>query len=102
MEYIEIDVDLVPYRFEIALENETYTFEIEYNSVGDFFTMNLLKNDVVIVQGDKVVYGKPLFSSVTYRDVPNIKIIPLDKSGQCERVTFENFGKDVKLYLVGD
>ena len=39
MNYIDIDKTKVPYEFEIVLNNETFQFELNYNSVGDFFTV---------------------------------------------------------------
>lgn len=102
LNYIDIDKDLIPYSFDITLEGETYTFEVNYNDLKDFFTINLLKNDEVIVLGEKLVYGKPLFLTSSHKDIPKIDIIPFDLSQQTERITFENFNKQVFLYLVGD
>lgn len=102
MEYIEIDKNMIPYRFDMTLSNETYTFEVYYNALKDYFTLNLLKGDKVIVLGEKVVYGRALFTTSKYRDIPKVKIIPLDLTGKTQRVTFENLNRDVFLFLVGD
>lgn len=102
MDYIDIDKNLIPYTFDITLKSETYTFEVKYNTVGDFFTINLLKNDEVIVLGEKLVYAKPLFLTSRHRDIPKVDIIPFDISENTERITFENFNEKVYLYLVGD
>ncbi|NMB44741.1 MAG: hypothetical protein GX995_11525 [Clostridiales bacterium] len=102
MEYIEIDKDMIPYRFDITLEGETYTFQVNYNALKDFFTIDLLKNDEIIVLGEKLVYGKPLFLSAKHKNVPKVNIIPLDISNRTDRVTFDNLNEDVFLYLIGD
>lgn len=102
MEYIEIDKDLIPYRFDITLKEETYTFDVNYNYLKDYFTIDLFKNGEIIVLGEKLIYGKPLFLSAQYRDIPKVEIIPLDLSNQTERITFENLNNEVFLYIVGD
>ena len=102
MEYIEIDKDMIPYRFDMTLEGETYTFEINYNALKDFFTIDLYKNDEVIVLGEKLVYGKPLFTTARHKDIPKTIIIPYDMSENTDRITFENMNKDVFLFLIGD
>lgn len=102
MKYINIDKNLIPYRFDISIENETFTFKVDYNSSKDFFTIDLFKNDEIIVVGEKLVYGKPLFTTSMYKNIPNVPIIPYDISENTERITYDNLNKDVFLYLVGD
>lgn len=102
MNIIEIDKDLIPYSFDMTLEDETFTFGVNYNYLKDFFTIDLLKNDEVVVLGEKLIYGKPLFLTTEHRDVPKIDILPFDLSEQEDRITFENLGEEVFLYIVGD
>ena len=102
IDYVEIKKELIPYSFDITLEEETYTFEVNYNSLNDFFVVNLLKNNEVIVLGEKLVYAKPLFLSALYKDIPKIGIIPYDLSENTERITYENLNESVFLYMVGD
>jgi len=102
MEYIEIFKDDIPYEFEITLKNETFSLEINYNELYDFFTVDLYKNDKTIILGEKIVYGKPLFTSCTYKDVPKVIILPYDISENEDRVTFDNMNDNVFLYVVGD
>lgn len=102
MQFINIDVDLVPYKFEITINNKSYVFEFEYNTVGKFFTVNLLYNDKVLVLGEKILYGKPLFTNIKYKNIPDVTIVPIDLSNQYDTITYKNFGNNVKLYLVSD
>lgn len=102
MEYIDIDKDLVPYKFEISLLDETYTFNVEYNSMKDYFTVDLYKDSEIIVLGEKLIYGKPLFLTSLYKDIPKVRIIPLDLAGKAERISFENLNEEVFLFLIGD
>lgn len=102
MNYISIDKDLIPYKFEITLENTTYTFEVYYNAVNDFFTIDLSKNNEILVLGEKLIYAKPLFLTSRHKDIPKINIIPYDISETAKRITFDNLNESVFLYLVGD
>ena len=102
MNYIEIDKNMIPYRFDMTIRGETYTFQVNYNATHDFFTIDLYKNDEVIVLGEKVVYGKPLFFTSQHKDVPKVTIIPYDISENTDKITFENLNEDVFLFLVGD
>lgn len=102
MNYININKDLIPYTFDITLEGETYTFRINYNNVGDFFTVDLMREGEVIVLGEKLVYAKPLFLTAGHRDIPRVDILPFDLSGGVSRITFENLNESVFLYLVGE
>lgn len=102
MEYIEIEKDLIPYRFNIAITGKTFTFEIHYNAEHDYFTVDLYRNDVLIVAGVKIVYGRPLFAANKYLDVPQALIIPLDLSAQATRVSWQNLNETVFLWLVND
>lgn len=101
MEYINIEKNNIPYQFDIRLQGETFTLAIYYNTLGDFFTIDLIKDESVLVLGEKIVYNTPLFQSVKYKNVPKVDIIPFDISDNSDRITFENFNNEVLLYLVG-
>lgn len=100
MRYINIDKNLIPYEFEISLKNETYQFEVLYNTVGDFFTINLYKDHELIRYGEKVVYNVPLFENLQHLGVPKVWIFPHDTTNQANRITFENMNEDVFLYVL--
>lgn len=100
--YIEIDTKKVPYNFSVKLNDRTFTFCIRYNEVGGFFTVDLsiTTTGEMLVYGDIVRYGRPLFNSVEDERFPIPVIIPLCLTGDnISEVTFDNFGKKVKLYL---
>ena len=102
MEYIGIDKNSIPYKFDIRLGGVTYTLRVLYNSLRDFFTVDLYKDNTPIVLGEKLVLNKPLFISSKYRDTPAVDIIPFDLTGEAERITFSNFNESVYLYILGD
>ena len=66
MEYIDIEKNSIPYTFEIVLAGETFQFTVNYNSFGDFFTVDLYKNNELVRMGEKIVYGLPLFENYEY------------------------------------
>ena len=101
VEYIAIDVSRVPYSFSVKLVDRTYTFTVKYNDVGQFFTIDLYDvNGNVLAFGEIVRYGRALFNVVEDERFPIPVIIPSCITGESiSEVTWENFGKDVKLYL---
>ena len=102
VEYLAIDVSRVPYSFSVKLSDKTYTFTVKYNDIGKFFTVDLsiANTGEVLAYGDPVRYGRPLFGPIEDERFPLPVIIPLCLTGdEIDTVTWENFGKLVKLYL---
>jgi hypothetical protein len=97
LEYIPIEKDNIPYRFEIELEAEIFEMEIRYNGTYDFFTIDLYKDREPLIYGEKVVYGVPLFSNVRDLRFPVVTITPIDEAGLENQVTYENFQETVFL-----
>lgn len=100
MQYIEIEKANIPYEFDITFNNKTYTFLINYNAEHDYFTIDLYRNGGLIVAGEKIVYGRVLFSSCFHLDVPQVAILPYDIAGKETRVSWSNFNETVYLWLV--
>lgn len=98
--YIPIEKEEIPQRFQIDLASDTFTLEVNYNTTGDFFTIDLYdENDEPIVIGEKLVLGIPLWQDIANSNLPAPTLIPLDESGQEDRITYENFGETVFLYI---
>lgn len=100
IEFIDIDKDAIPYIFEMKLNNKTYQFKIQYNTAADFFTIDLYLDNKLLVAGEKIIYGKPLFNTATHKDIPEQLIIPYDINERETRVTFENLSETVYLCLL--
>lgn len=99
-DYINIDKEEIPVIFDIDLANESFTMGINYNQTFDFFTVDLWDSErKVIVLGEKMVLGSPLFIDIIDERVPGPQLVALDESGKETRVTYENFGVTVFLYL---
>ncbi|EFV74426.1 hypothetical protein HMPREF1013_05306 [Bacillus sp. 2_A_57_CT2] len=101
-EYINIEKPLIPYRFEIELGAEIFELEIRYNEIGDYFTIDLIKDGEVLAYGEKIVYGEPLFSEIFDTRFPGPLIIPIDESGQETRVGYENLNVTVFLAVMNE
>lgn len=101
-EYIEVEKENLPYQCEMELGSELFELEFRYNELHDFFTIDLFKNEEVLVYGEKIVYGIPLFSDVYDQRFPAPTIIPSDPSGIESSVTFENLNKTVFLRVVNE
>jgi hypothetical protein len=98
MRVIEIDKNNLPERFDIELGAELFSIEVNYNETGDFFTIDLYKNDEPLVLGEKIMYNQPLFQDVEDSRFPAPQLIATDLSGKESRVTWDNFG--VTVFLV--
>ncbi|WP_025021002.1 phage baseplate plug family protein, partial [Ligilactobacillus equi] len=88
----ELDISQVPLKFETTFGNETFTIQLNYNSVGDFYTADLYNaNNEPLILGEKLVYGKRLWSGYVMFELPAVDLIPLDESGLtnvCNKATF--------------
>lgn len=98
--YIPFEKDNIPERFEIDLAAESFFLELNYNETGDFFTLDLFDADEnALLLGEKLKLGIPLWSDIVDMSLPAPTIIPLDESGKETRITFDNFGETVFLYI---
>ena len=99
MKFINIEKDKIPYNFDLVVDGITYTFTINYNTTYNYFTFDLHIKDRPIVFGQKLVYMQPTFSSVMYRDVPPIGVVPYDISGQATRCGHDELNEEVMLWI---
>lgn len=102
MEYIEIEKDLIPYRFDISIAEEIFTFEVHYNPSYDFFTVDLERDGEMLVYGEKLVYGQTLFYDVQDNRFPKFPIVPWDESGNSTAVSWKTLQTSVFLYVIDE
>jgi hypothetical protein len=96
---LPIDKRSIPYRFEIELQGELFTFEAHYNQSFDYFTLDLHKDNKALVYGEKLVLDRPLFDGLVNKELPKLTIIPKDRAGMETRITYENLSETVFLYV---
>lgn len=95
---LHVKKELLPYRFSILLADELFEMGISYNENHDFFTVSLSRNGEILTNGERVVYGIPLFRDINVPDTfPAIEIVPLDESGNVDVITYDNTEKLVFL-----
>lgn len=102
---IPIDKETLPERFDIDLGDETFTMQMNYNETGDFFTIDLFELGdsgelVDFIMGEKLVLGRALWADVPRVDIPAPTLIPLDIGMKAKRVSYENLGESVFLYIM--
>lgn len=97
---LEINKNMIPYRFEIVLAGEMFEIGVRYNEYADMFTVSLTKNKELICSGEPVVYGVALFQDIYVGSkYPALRIIPYDESDENKEVTWDNFGETVRLVI---
>lgn len=104
MDYIDIDKNELPVRFDINLADETFTMEMAYNETGDFFTVDLYRPDaegelLPLVLGEKLTLNRRLWESLTDLELPAPSLVPMDLSNREQRLSFANFGVTVFLFV---
>lgn len=98
-DHIEINKELIPYRFNILLAGQWFELYVSYNQAAEMFTVGLYKDDTLITT-EPLVLGVPLFHDVYQPNLfPAIEIVPYDSSGLAEKVTFDNLGESVFLTI---
>lgn len=96
---ITINKSLIPYTFNIVLGDREFTLRVDYNNVGEFFTVELSHNEKTLCSGEPIVYGRRLFADFWTTEFPAIDIVPYDPSGEYNAVTYDNLGNGVSLVI---
>lgn len=103
MRIIEINKDLIPYNFDILLNDDVYNMLVDYNNTADLFTVTLSKEGEVLCYCEPIIYGQPLFGDlVTRGNFPTVTITPIDESEESNTVTFDNLSRTVFLSVEGE
>ncbi len=100
MQLLPVFKDDTPYSADYRIGGATYNFTFNYNSEGDFFTVGLARGDETLVLGEKIIFGRMLFASYFDERFPLAAIVPIDLSGQVDRVGWEELGNSVFLVVV--
>ena len=102
MRVIPVFRESVPYEAQYRLGDATYRLVFNYNYYGDYFTVDLHRGADVLRAGEKIVFGKPLFSSFLANPrFPTVVIVPADLSLNEKRAGWNEVSDSVYLYLPG-
>lgn len=103
MQYIPINKETLPEQFELNFGGENYTLRFDYNLTYDFFSVSSYRmteeGRKPIVEFEKLVLEKPLWSDFIPEVGIGYDMIPMDLSGLEDQITWDNFGKTVFLYV---
>lgn len=110
--FIEIDKDLIPYEFDLLLrdfENNQalYSFIVNYNKLGDFYTFSLIRSGETLIEGEKLVLDQPLFKFYSEdkglnldRRFPKDVMIPVSLTSAISRVGINELNRSVYLFII--
>lgn len=101
VEYIPVAASDVPCRMRIKLGTRTFSLIFRYNDIEEVYTATLENTSGEILFTEwPIHYGTPMFDAIRTEDFPSPVILPYSFDDvQPEKITPENFGKEVKLYL---
>ena len=100
MRIITINKNNLPYRVNMKFKDITYQLFFRYNIEHDFFTVDLLLDNKIVVAGEKLVLNKFLFSAIAWSGAANLIITPLNPDGSQDRITFRNMNNEVKIFVL--
>lgn len=84
------------------MSGETFQFNVNYNTLADYFTLDLYKDHEVIVLGEKIVFNNILFERYNYKEIPKDILFVNTQTLAENRVTFENLGEDVFIFAINE
>lgn len=100
---IPIDTTDLPDIFDIQLpDGGTYTFRIDYNAYGDYFTATIKdSDDVTLITQEPLLLGNLVGIAIPDSSLPRVDLRVMDESGQSIDAGAGNFGDDnlVQLYI---
>lgn len=97
---LPIELESIPYKFQIRIGVNTYEFEVHYNPSDETFTLDLLRSGVALAYGEKLVYNRVLFDAVREQEFPELMIIPTDLAGVETHVLPGNFTSSIYLLVM--
>lgn len=105
---VDIDVNQIPFNFDISLSGKIYNIALRYNVIFDFFTVDLKLNNTILVQNEKLVLDQFLFREV-YEDndhnldpnFPSDELLYVGcEDNKIKRVSLDNLGDTVNIYVI--
>ena len=105
LDYLPIDrnrIQFQPDRFATSIDGKQLIFRISWNPVAEqFFTDIFDIEGVTIVEGRVITYGTDIIENVMDERLPDVMIVPADPAGEFTEITFDNFMREVKPWIVG-
>jgi len=105
IEFIDFNREEIPASKIVDIDGKMYEIEIQYNELGDYYSLILYDENGLLLMTSKLVYMYDALSA-TVEGLPSKKIVPLNFtdyiSGKYQdiQVNRENFGEKVSLCLI--
>ena len=100
---IPIDTSNLPDIFDIQLpDGGTYTFRIDYNVYGDYYTCTIKdSDDTTLITQEPLLLGSLVGIAIPSAGLPRVDLRVMDESGNSTDAGAGNFGDDnlVQLYI---
>ena len=100
---IPIDTTDLPDIFDIQLpDGGTYTFRIDYNAYGDYYTCTIKdSDDTTLITQEPLLLGSLVGIAIPSAGLPRVDLRVMDESGNSTDAGAGNFGDDnlVQLYI---
>ncbi len=92
---------LASYEQEITLEATPYRFVFNWNSRGEFMTLDVqTAAGVVLVAGMKLALNAAIFRMHAGRDLPPGELTVIDSAGRNNKITLADFEERIELVYV--
>lgn len=95
MARIIVDKENLPYKFQTTLDQVVYDFIVNYNTTFDFFTLTLIKDEVILMESERCVLNQRLFTTVD--NAPNRVIGIYGINDEIQETTFDNLNFKTNL-----
>lgn len=100
---IEFDLTSLPQKIDLSINGEDFSLRLYFVDRTDAYYVDCYDDvGVLLVAGEKLVYGEQLFAMVTDPRLPTVPMIPLDETGKDHVCNFATFQKSVWLTLPTD
>lgn len=97
--YIPVDTTNLPDIFDINLAGDTYTFRIDYNSIADYYTVTIMKDEVTLLEQEPLLLGQLVGQDLARAGLPMTDLKVLDETGNAIDQGKGIFGQSVQIYL---
>jgi aryl carrier-like protein len=84
-------------NFLVDILDQEFEFKVFWNQEEEYFSFDLYKDEKLLLSGKKITYGVDMLAPVVSYGLDKIRIIPLDKTGEAEKIgiNFDNFMSSV-------
>lgn len=94
---IPVNKETDAYSMSVEMDNKVYDLTLHFNAREDRWYLRVSRNDVIVVDGIKLVHGTDLLSQYRAYDVPAGILSIVDSSGLYQDPSSSEFGNTIQL-----